>query len=62
MIDFSVPRATLSTVEKCVSAGVGIVIGTTGFEAAELERIRGASEQIPILMAPNMSVGVNVAF
>ena len=62
MIDFSVPRATLSTVEKCVSAGVGIVIGTTGFEVAELERIRQASERIPILMAPNMSVGVNVAF
>ena len=62
MIDFSVPQATLSTVEKCMSAGVGIVIGTTGFEVAELERIRRASEQIPILMAPNMSVGVNVAF
>ena len=62
MIDFSVPQATLSTVEKCVSADIGIVIGTTGFEAAELKRIGQAAEQIPILMAPNMSVGVNVAF
>lgn len=62
MIDFSVPEATLRTVELCARAGTGIVIGTTGFDSSQLDRIRQATGRVPILMAPNMSVGVNVAF
>ena len=38
------------------------MIGTTGFDAAGLERIRVASARIPVLMSPNMSVGVNLVF
>ncbi len=62
LIDFSVPAATLEKLETCAAAGKALVIGTTGFDAAGLARIRQAAERIPILMTPNMSVGVNLVF
>lgn len=62
LIDFSVPAATLAKLDICAAAGKGIVIGTTGFDEAGLARIRAAAERIPILMSPNMSVGVNLVF
>ena len=62
LIDFSIPDATLRSVDVCSTAGKALVIGTTGFDAAGLETIRKAAESIPILMAPNMSVGVNLCF
>lgn len=62
LIDFSVPAATLAMLGPCASAGKGLVIGTTGFDAAGLETIRQTAEAVPIVMAPNMSVGVHVAF
>ena len=62
LIDFTEPAATLAAVGPCEAHGKGLVIGTTGFDAAGLDRIRAAADSVPILMAPNMSVGVNVAF
>lgn len=62
LIDFSVPEATLDNVAACAARGKAVVIGTTGFDQPGLERIRRAAERIPILMAPNMSVGVNLTF
>ncbi len=62
LIDFSVPEATLRSVDTCAAAGKCLVIGTTGFDEAGLAVIRDASQSIPILMAPNMSVGVNLCF
>ena len=62
LIDFTEPHATLAALEPCEAHGRGLVIGTTGFDAAGLDRIRAAADRVPILMAPNMSVGVNVAF
>ncbi len=62
LIDFSVPAATLEKLDHCVANGKAMVIGTTGFEPSGLDAIRRAVETIPIVMAPNMSVGVNVAF
>jgi len=41
---------------------VALVIGTTGFSESEQAQIRAAAQEIPIVMAPNMSVGVNVTF
>ena len=61
LIDFTRPAGTLAHLEQCVAARRAIVIGTTGFEAAQLTQVRAASQQIPIVLAPNMSVGVNVA-
>jgi 4-hydroxy-tetrahydrodipicolinate reductase len=62
LIDFSVPAATLATAAVCAARGKALVIGTTGFDAEGLAQIRAAAERIPVLMAPNMSVGVNVVF
>ncbi|MEZ5559678.1 MAG: 4-hydroxy-tetrahydrodipicolinate reductase [Pseudomonadales bacterium] len=62
LIDFSVPQATLALLDVCAEAGRSLVIGTTGFDDAGLERIRGAAARVPVVMAPNMSVGVNLVF
>lgn len=60
LIDFTRPAGTLEHVRACVAAKRPIVIGTTGFSAAQVEEIERAATTIPIVMAPNMSVGVNV--
>lgn len=62
LIDFTVPQATLGALDVCRAAGKGMVIGTTGFDEAGLARIRQAAQSIPIVMAPNMSIGVNLMF
>ena len=61
LIDFTRPHGTLAHVAACRTARKKLVIGTTGLEAADVERIREAAKDIAIVMAPNMSVGVNVA-
>ncbi len=60
LIDFTRPEGTLAHLRECVKHGVGAVIGTTGFSEAQKAEIAAAARQIPIVMAPNMSVGVNV--
>ncbi len=62
MIDFTAPAATLAALEHCVAAKCGMVIGTTGIDAAGRARIGAAAQHVPIMFAPNMSVGVNVLF
>ena len=60
LIDFTRPEATFAYLEACAVAGVPLVIGTTGFDEAGKARIAAAARQIPIVFAPNMSVGVNL--
>lgn len=60
LIDFSRPEASLSALTVCKSSSKAMVIGTTGFADSELELIEQASKEIPIVFAPNMSVGVNL--
>jgi 4-hydroxy-tetrahydrodipicolinate reductase len=60
LIDFTRPEATLGYLEACAAAGVPLVIGTTGFDDLGKARIASAAQQIPIVFAPNMSVGVNL--
>lgn len=62
LIDFTRPEGTLEHLELCRQKGVALVIGTTGFDAAGKAAIAAASKDIPIVFAPNMSVGVNVVF
>lgn len=62
LIDFSHPQATLSYVGVCRSAGRKMVIGTTGIDDAGRKRIADAACDIAIVLAPNMSVGVNLCF
>ncbi len=60
MIDFTRPEATLMHLKACTDAGVKLVIGTTGFDAAGRSAIETASQATAILFSANMSVGVNV--
>ncbi len=62
LIDFTRPEATLIYLDACVNAGVGVVIGTTGFDDAGKAKIAAAAERIPIVFSPNYSVGVNTVF
>ena len=62
VIDFTQPQATLSNLEHAIAVGSPLVIGTTGFDAAGRERISNAARHIPIVFAPNFSVGVNLMF
>jgi 4-hydroxy-tetrahydrodipicolinate reductase len=61
LVDFTRPEGTLLHVRACLAAKRSMVIGTTGFAPAAMEEIRAASRVIAIMMAPNMSVGVNMA-
>lgn len=60
LIDFSHPEATLPNLELAAKAKKGMVIGTTGHTPDQLEKIREYGKKIPVVLAPNMSVGVNV--
>ena len=60
LIDFTRPQGTLAHVRACRAAKRSMVIGTTGFDGPQLDEIRAAAADIAIVMAPNMSVGVNV--
>lgn len=62
LIDFTRPQGTLEHLALCRQAGVGIVIGTTGFEAEGKAAIAAAAKDIPVVFAPNMAVGVNLVF
>ena len=62
LIDFTRPAGTLTHLEACTRLGKAMVIGTTGFSEAEKQRIVHAAQKIPIFMAPNFAVGVNVVF
>lgn len=61
LIDFTRPEGTLLYLTECQKHGVAIVIGTTGFDDAGRTAIQTAAQTIPVVFAPNMSVGVNVA-
>jgi len=60
LIDFTRPEGTMAHVKVCREKGVKMVIGTTGFSEEQKREIQAASQDIAIVMAPNMSVGVNV--
>lgn len=60
LIDFTRPDGTLAHLRVCRELGVNAVIGTTGFDDAQKAEIAAAARDIAIVMAPNMSVGVNV--
>jgi 4-hydroxy-tetrahydrodipicolinate reductase len=62
LIDFTRPEGTLEHLAICRRHKVGIVIGTTGLDDAGKQAIADASREIPVVFAPNMSVGVNVVF
>lgn len=60
LIDFTHPSTTLVNLELCRGAGKAMVIGTTGFTDQQKELLSKAATDIPIVFAPNFSVGVNL--
>ncbi len=60
LIDFTRPEGTMAHLAECRKLGLSMVIGTTGFSDAQKQQLQDASKEIAILLAPNMSVGVNV--
>ncbi len=60
LIDFTRPEGTLAHLRVCRELGVNLIIGTTGFTDEQKAEIQDAARDIAIVMAPNMSVGVNV--
>ena len=61
LIDFTRPEPSLGYIEICRQAGKKVVIGTTGYSEAQKNTIAEAAKDIAIVMAPNMSVGVNLS-
>jgi len=62
LIDFTRPEGTMAHLAACARHGVKLVIGTTGFSEAQKAAISEQARSLAIVMAPNMSVGVNVVF
>ncbi len=62
LIEFTLPDATMINLQTAVKHNVKMVIGTTGFQASQVEEIKKAATKIPIVFASNMSVGVNLLF
>jgi 4-hydroxy-tetrahydrodipicolinate reductase len=62
LIDFTRPEGTLDHLALAAELGKAVVIGTTGFSPEDKARIAAYAERIPVVLAPNMAVGVNAVF
>jgi 4-hydroxy-tetrahydrodipicolinate reductase len=62
LIDFTRPEGTMEHLAICRRLGVNIVVGTTGLNAQQKAQLGAAAQDIGIVFAPNMSVGVNLVF
>jgi 4-hydroxy-tetrahydrodipicolinate reductase len=62
LIDFTRPESTLHHLQHCLNSGKRLVVGTTGFDAGGKALLQSAAAELPLVVAPNMSVGVNLAF
>jgi 4-hydroxy-tetrahydrodipicolinate reductase len=62
VVDFTSHEASARHAEACAEAGVALVIGSTGFTPEAKARVAAAARRVPVVLSPNMSVGVNVLF
>ncbi|KKO18961.1 MAG: 4-hydroxy-tetrahydrodipicolinate reductase [Candidatus Brocadia sp.] len=62
LIDFSSPESTVAIAEVCAKKKIALVVGTTGLNPRQYEKLQSVSQVIPCLVSPNMSVGVNILF
>jgi 4-hydroxy-tetrahydrodipicolinate reductase len=62
IIDFTMPQTSLEALAFAKEKGLAAVIGSTGFNQTQMDRIRELSKSIRCVLAPNMSVGMNVMF
>ncbi len=62
VIDFSSPAATMALADAVGAKGRGLVVGTTGLDREHMERLEQSARHMPVLVSPNMSLGVNLLF
>ena len=62
VIDFTSHEASARHAEACAERGVALVVGSTGFTPETKARVAAAAKKVPVVLSPNMSVGVNVLF
>jgi len=62
IIDFTLATSIIKNIDKCVASNFKMVIGTTGLNEKDHLRIKSAANEIAIVFAPNMSIGVNLCF
>ena len=62
LIEFTLPDGTMANLKAAAQYGVPMVIGTTGFTVQQVDAIKSATNDIPIVLASNMSIGVNTLF
>jgi 4-hydroxy-tetrahydrodipicolinate reductase len=62
LVEFTAPEPTLEHVGLAAARGASAVVGTTGLAPSQVEELRRLAGRVPILLSPNMSVGVNLAF
>jgi 4-hydroxy-tetrahydrodipicolinate reductase len=62
LIDFSMPDGTMAVLPLCIARGIPLVVATTGHTHSQKSEIEAAAHHTAILMAPNMSLSVNVLF
>jgi 4-hydroxy-tetrahydrodipicolinate reductase len=61
-IDFTLPAVSMSNARLCRDLGCAMVIGTTGHDASQRDELADIARVIPLVVAPNMSLGVNLLF
>lgn len=62
LIDFTAPAATLANLKACAAAGTAAVVGTTDITPEQKEEVRALAARVPVVLAPNMSMGMNLLF
>jgi 4-hydroxy-tetrahydrodipicolinate reductase len=60
VIDFTTPESSMNNIRTAAKSGKAMVVGTTGLGKDDLKEIKKLAKKIPIVLAPNMSVGVNL--
>jgi 4-hydroxy-tetrahydrodipicolinate reductase len=62
LIDFSHASTVIETLRKAAESGAPVVVGTTGFTAEQRKALEAMADKIPLIIASNMAIGVNVLF
>lgn len=62
VIDFSLPQAFQNCLDYCLKVKSALVVGTTGLDKQQLDKIDSATAEIPVIQATNMSIGMNMLF
>ena len=62
VIDFTLATSVIQNIDKCISSNCKMVIGTTGLNDKDRAKLKSAANEIAIVFAPNMSIGVNLCF